>query len=446
MDDTDNVKAKFIDSVGNIVNGNGNSGVTHYIAILPGETITFSGYISSWGGYSGLYDINKNPIQGTFIQSGTITYVPGAFYVRFSGSSAMDTTNLSNYAYSLDDPLIQYEKYAPKIQTKYLPSSLFNRKPIICIGDSIANGIAGKLVSVLTGYNISAENHSVGGESCLDTMARLGAIPYVISPFTIPSDTTPVVVNITSKKGYTYIIDNNTGLVTSEGGDTIINPYGTLPCSIAGVEGTLTFTRNSNSTGLQSCSFTRAIAGSEVVVSRYTDIKPLWFTKDATVVCFMGTNGGWKTTNGPDYSSATLADADNLVSFYKKIRDFIRPNNYIFLGFYETSITTQLQITERKAWWDYFEDKMSVEFGQHYIPIRKYFMTSGWKDAGFSQLTAGDIDAIKQERIPLCVRSAQTLDQVHLNTNASIAAANKVLELLYYFSVIDSLIKIPLES
>jgi len=310
------------------------------------------------------------------------------------------------------------------------------------IGDSIGNQIGSKLRSItpIDGHRVIDD--AIGGESCLDTLARLGAVPYVVKPFTIAADTSEVTVEISSLQSYKYEYDTDTGEITSEGGDTRIYPFGTMNCEIAGVKGRFSFTRNS-STLVSDVTFRRDVVGDAIEITQPTIVIPTDSDRNVILVDFMGTNTGWKidTSNAPS-TLATLKDADNLVNQYRKIADWIRPtsNDFVFLGFYMTGIVGNLGWQKAKEWFEYFENEMRKEFGLNYIPVREYLMTYGWKDAGVI-LTADDITDINQGKVPRSVLS----DDVHLTNAASIALTNKVLDRLHELGIINKIDKIPME-
>ena len=83
-------------------------------------------------------------------------------------------------------------------------------KNIVMIGDSIANQFAGVIAENNGDIGYNFMNKCIGGESTLDTMARLGAIPYtVLPPFTIPADTSnsEEVLNNIKERVNDYIIE-----------------------------------------------------------------------------------------------------------------------------------------------------------------------------------------------------------------------------------------------
>ncbi|NDW19797.1 hypothetical protein D0T53_12895 [Dysgonomonas sp. 216] len=440
----------YIDANGNVrvYAGNNNGGVTCLIPIFESETLVFPSYVKSLGtqqNYSALYDKYGNYIQGTAIQSNTLSWVEGAVYARFSGVWNLGVNTNTYYCYEISNPIQAWVPYAEYISPDDLPSAelTLNTKPIVMVGDSIAQGIAGRLNTIKPIAGREFYSYSVGGETCLDTLARVGCIPYVAKPFTIPADTSRVNIELCSSKGYGYEIDSSTGLVTNEGGDTLINAYGTLNCTINGIAGLIRFTRNASNTALESATFERLISGESAIIDKPAIVATSYIPRNSVVLCVMGTNQGWKVENGVR-TPATIEDADNLVNYYKKLAEWGRPtnNDFVFLGFYETSITNHLILSERISWWNYFEGEMKKAFGLRYITLREYLITEGWKDAGITSLTTDDIAAINQYRIPLSIRASANLNEVHLSTNGYTAVANKILLRLQELGIINNVNKI----
>jgi hypothetical protein len=433
----DNRQTVILNNAGVIIGGNGNSGVSGYVRIKPNETLVYPGYISTYSGYSGLYDIDKNPIAGTFVQSGTLTWIEGAYYARFSGPATLNnkTSLNSNYVYEINAPINVAVPYTTTIPTTYLADTAsLDTIDIEVNGDSISSFFGGEFVSLspLEGRNII--NNGIGGENVLDTTGRLGAIPYVVAPFTIPaSNTESVDVKLMSSHNYKWNINATTGLVESEGGFQLINPFGTMNCEINGVIGQLTFVR-ADTGAPQSFKFKRQTAGTAVVIPRTTFVKPTGRERKRVYVNFMGTNGGWglNTLANP---CSTLADADNLVAIHKMVADWIRPtgNDFVFLGFYMTA-TVSCASVGHKAWFEYFEAQMTKEFGVRYIPIRQYLMTEGWKDAGITSLSEADIALVAAGKVPNVLLS----DGTHPTIPTRRVMVNLILKRLYMIGVLKN--------
>ena len=341
------------------------------------------------------------------------------------------------------------EKYN-LIDFKLIPKSLNvdkENKNVIMIGDSIANQFAGVICENNGNSEYNFINKCIGGETTLDTMARLGAIPYtILPPFTIPADTsnsdTPTLVSslfvdvdfhetngsATWKNGY---LSNYSA--TPQG----INPYSSLKCEIAGIKGTLYFTRNVGSTY-----FKRDTAGEAVTIDRPTNVIPIdtsSYDKNAVYTCFMGTNEGWCNRFFEKDRSRLVAgksDAELLFSYYKLIAQYIKTNNFLFMGFYMCAFLDQQEANSRQEFWDYFEELMSKEFGNKYFSVRKYLREIGYVDASVT-LVAQDIQDIKDGKIPITASTGDA-NGVHVTGRMAACVGNEILKRLKSLGYINS--------
>lgn len=353
---------------------------------------------------------------------------------------------------NLYNDLGNLEKY-PIVNFKTIPSDLEEKlnsdnKNVVMIGDSIANQFASSICADNGDSEYNFQNKCVGGESTLDTMARLGAIPYmVLPPFTIPSDTTNSgEVNLVSSLFLDVEFDDSTAKPTWKNGYVSdysatpqgINPYSELKCEIAGVRGTLYFKRNTGTTTY----FKRNEPGNAVVIDRPTEVYPIGtsaYDKDAVYTCFMGTNEGWCNRGfekDRTHRTAGKTDAELLVSYYKKIAQYINTNKFLFMGFYMCAFLDQTTADKRIEWWEYFEELMSKEFGNKYFSVRKYLREIGYKDANV-QLTAQDLQDIKDGKIPI-IASTGASDGVHVTGRISACVANEILKRLKGLGYINS--------
>ena len=343
------------------------------------------------------------------------------------------------------------EEY-PLVNFKVIPSNLENmlekeNKNIVMIGDSIANQFAGAITDNNGNSEYNFMNKCIGGETTLDTMARLGAIPYtVLPPFTIPSDTSnSEEVNIVSSLFLDVEFNEVTAKPTWKNGylsnysanENGLNPYSALKCEIAGVKGTLYFKRSVGSTY-----FKRDIAGEQVVIDRPTEVIPIEtsaYDKDAVYTCFMGTNEGWCNRffeQDRTQATANKKDAELLFSYYKRISQYINTNKFLFMGFYMCAFLDQQTSDKRIEFWDYFEELMSKEFGNNYFSVRKYLREIGYKDANI-QLTSQDLQDIKDGKIPI-IASTGAIDGVHVTSRVAACVGNEILKRLKGLGYISS--------
>lgn len=343
------------------------------------------------------------------------------------------------------------EEY-PLVNFKVIPNNLEDmlskeNKNIVMIGDSIANQFAGVIRENNGDSEYDFMNKCIGGESTLDTMARLGAIPYtILPPFTIPSDTSDSEeANIISSLFLDVEFDEVTAKPTWRNGYLSnysanangINPYSALKCEIAGVKGTMYFTRSAGKTY-----FKRDEAGQEIVIDRPTEVIPTGtsaYDKDAVYTCFMGTNEGWCNRffeKDRTQATANKKDAELLFGYYKRISQYINTNKFLFMGFYMCAFLDQQTADKRIEFWDYFEELMSKEFGNNYFSVRKYLREIGYKDANV-QLTSQDLQDIKDGKIPI-IASTGAINGVHVTSRISACVGNEILKRLKRLGYINS--------
>lgn len=243
---------------------------------------------------------------------------------------------------------------------------------IVCIGDSLTAGTGGPGISYPDYLSkrlsedrlyIPVRNMGVGGESTATIAARMGAIPFRTSAFTIPADTTSVELTFLKEEGRKLEAHADVGI---------------SPCMIAGVEGRMTIENNE-------CYFTRNEAGDAVAVPEGSQVQTYAQTAftDGIYIVFMGENGGFR-------------DIDDLVVQQKAILQLQEKNSdkYLILGM--TSGTA----AERRE----LEARMQEEYGERYINLREYLSSQGPYDAKVT-LSDTDLDEMKDGRIPDCLLS-----------------------------------------
>lgn len=300
---------------------------------------------------------------------------------------------------SVDSIQKEYEKDLATIE-EYMPG-------IVCWGDAITEGTASSVSypSILSNYintyicdvynfadsipnakdygyldwkkytvSIPVINMGTGEENSGTILGRSGAAPFVVSAdFTIPENTEPVNISITTADGY------KANPLSS--GDLGMNPV-----TINGVEGTLE--RHVTAGAWVSYTFARTEAGASIVVEKGSEVIPACIDlyKDYIHVVCIGTYDEYET------------DAEKLVENTKKLLDRQTKNNdrYIVLGLYY-----------KNGMWingDDIDDAMSHAFGNHYINVRKYLCTDALKDADITP-TEKDNENIRYGGIPDSFRS-----------------------------------------
>lgn len=340
---------------------------------------------------------------------------------------------------NINNKLENIEKNIKTITSKY-------KSKITFIGDSIGNQICGQIKNNNFTNEVEVINACSGGETVLDTLGKKGIYPYFVLPFTIPASGQSSEIDIVHGLFLKTDFNSETGAPKWSNGyysnysSTGINPYDKLECSINNIEGTLYFARTHTTNY-----FVRKTDGEEITLDRPYPVIPLNpLDRDTAVICFMGTNGGWDSRfiqGITEKGTATKEDADFLVNLYKYIVDWIRPvnNDYLFLGFYATASVDQVNAETRIKWWDYFERRMTEEFGYHYLSIRKYLRERAYKDVGISLIDT-DIYNINEGRIPY-VASTGDINQVHLTTNMCKAVTNQIFKRLKELNIIEDYIK-----
>lgn len=274
--------------------------------------------------------------------------------------------------------------------------SKINGKVIVsCWGDSLTRGVGvGSSYSkafpyVLYGLLDGREviNCGVGGENTVNIASRQGGLPNIVKPFTIPADTNKLEIELTN------IYGDSAGILLQGGSalDPITVKYVMTaqinPCSINGVEGTLTYENGKYY-------FSRSEKGESVIVSRPTTLitYAMKSMRDNINIIWLGTNGGFSTSS-------------ELIEYIDAMIDYMTPINkkYIVFGIHHLVST----VTET---FEMIEKNMTLHFGRHYINQRKYMLEYGLSDAGITP-TVEDTTAISQGKIP----PSLLYDDVHYN-------------------------------
>lgn len=287
-----------------------------------------------------------------------------------------------------------YPLVVNKIETINI-SKINGKETVNCWGDSLTRGVGvGSsyskafpyvLYGLLDGRKVI--NCGVGGENTINIASRQGGLPNIVKPFTIPADTNKVEIELTN------IYGDSAGILLQGGSalDPITDKYVMTaqinPCSINGVEGTLTYENGKYY-------FSRSENGESVIVSRPTTLitYAMKSMRDNINIIWLGTNGGFSTSS-------------ELIEYIDAMIDYMTPINkkYIVFGIHHLVST----VTET---FEMIEKNMTLHFGRHYINQRKYMLEYGLSDAGITP-TVEDTTAISQGKIP----SSLLYDDVHYN-------------------------------
>nr|DAZ48838.1 MAG TPA: rhamnogalacturan/acetylesterase-like protein [Caudoviricetes sp.] len=291
-------------------------------------------------------------------------------------------------------PTQTYPLVVNKIETINI-SKINGKETVNCWGDSLIRGVGvGDSYSKAFPYVLhglldgrKVINCGVGGENTINIASRQGGLPNIVKPFTIPANASKVEIELTN------IYGDSTGILL-QGGSALDPTTGKYvmtaqinPCSINGVEGTLTYENGKYY-------FSRSENGESVIVSRPTPLitYAMKSMRDNINIIWIGTNGGFTTSA-------------ELIECIEAMIDYMSPINkkYIVIGVHHLVST----VTET---FETIEKNMSIHFGRHFINQRKYMLEYGLSDARITP-TAEDITAISQGKIP----PSLLYDDVHYN-------------------------------
>ena len=338
--------------------------------------------------------------DGQVVESQKMNVAPNTYIITniFIPNNGVDI--YLNYFPTTNRPLI-----VKKIDI-YADSVINGSENVCCWGDSLTRGVGvGDSYSkafpyVLYGLLDGREviNCGVGGENSVAIASRQGALPNIVQPFTIPSDTTATEVTIKN------IYGGECGILLQGGSalDPITGEYVMTaqinPCTIDGVEGTLTYTSGKYY-------FARAKNGSSVTVTRPTVLitSAMKKLRNNISVIWIGTNGGYTTSA-------------ELISNIRAMIDYMKPmsKKYIIIGIHYLVSAVKETFTE-------VEKAMTLAFGRNYINEREYVVNYGLSDANIIP-TEADTTAIAQGKIP----PSLLYDEVHFNAKGYEIIANIV--------------------
>lgn len=214
------------------------------------------------------------------------------------------------------------------------------------------------------------KNEAVSGEFTTSTSARQGGNAISVGAFTIPSDTTPTLITMTSDDGQTF----SSSPVFSCGGSF-------NPCLIGDVEGTI----SQAGTTPQTYNFTRLASGDSVsvedgaiVTSKNDDA---FNNANNVMIVELGNNAGWN--NGSTIEPSVLLNQAKLMVEHFTSKGGTK---YIIFGPFSGQF---LRDESNIALVKQYETLASEEFGDHFISIRQYLIDNGLED---NSLTASALD------------------------------------------------------
>lgn len=291
-------------------------------------------------------------------------------------------------------PTKTYPLVVKKIETINI-SKINGKEDVSCWGNSLTRGVGvGEsyskafpyvLYELLDGRKVI--NCGVGGENTITVASRQGALPNIVKPFIIPTDTSKTEIKITDIYGEPTGILKQGGSALDPITQQYVNTSQINPCTIQNIVGTLTYESGKYY-------FSRSENGETVNVTRPVPLITYSMSalRDNINIIWLGTNGGFTT-------------ATELIETIRTMVDYMKPiyKKYIVIGIHHLVSTVN-------ETFDTLEKSMTTAFGRHYINERKYMLEYGLLDAGITP-TEEDTSAISQGKIP----PSLLYDDVHYN-------------------------------
>ncbi|MFT3982804.1 MAG: hypothetical protein QM697_02760 [Lachnospiraceae bacterium] len=269
-------------------------------------------------------------------------------------------------------PSMENEQPVEEIRNEDIVSSELPR--ILCWGDSLTEGTGGEGVTYpdtlakLSGAEVL--NYGVYAELASCIAARQGGNPmHIKETVTIPAAIEPVEIGLENAK------DNPEMLL-------VFGEAGINPCSISGIEGTLSI---DSQTGIRY--FTRGAAGEAVTVESRS---PVLFhamrdkREDDILVIFSGTNDSPDTSNIRD-----------VIAYQRAMIDYAGTENYVIIGMTRKKYMPQIEAVNQL---------LAEEYGEHFLDVRTYLLQNGLQEAGVTA-TEQDREDLKNGEIPASLRS-----------------------------------------
>lgn len=275
-------------------------------------------------------------------------------------------------------------------------------KIVGCLGDSLTGGGVNMgnyetTLQALLGGGYMVQNWGVGGEFPCTIMARLGISIITSSSYTLPAN--PQSSVLIGGNGVMMIRqDGDNGVAPlQQGSSSMVNP-----CYVQGIECTMTVSNwkyylHRNNQGDRDVT----IPKNEPILMNTGK----GMGKNNISIVWMGENG----------MSQTTSYADKLLGWYKDVRKQLPNDKFIFIGLHKFN----------KQVGEYFEDKMSEEFGNKFFNIRTYCCTNMLYDAGITP-TSEDIEDMENG---ICPASALS-DGTHFKPATNVCIGTKLYQLI----------------
>lgn len=354
-----------------------------HLAVHKGEKFMLRH--ASTGGYSGLaWAIFSG---GVAVQQSSRQEQANTVFADSFIEVQQDGTLWVNNFRTIDDE--NCELY--RLSDSELDANLGTKAIVIC-GDSTAQGLGESLEGSMLNTPRRIFRMGVGSENVFATAARMGAIPCLVMPVTIPATATAVEVQVTPrilfKQGYGTDGVPSTPAPQNQFTCPMFVQTNHFYCSIAGVEGDLYTSTTDDKTY-----FLRSSAGSAVTLKEPTEIVPqkVQRVRSSLLVCLMGTNGGYL-----NYNASYVADNDlrgnqtdeqraaNLFDVMKRMFSYMA-GEMIVIGFFCGDLPTYYT----KAFYEKYESLCEHEFGERFINARLWLKDYCWKEMGLT-LTSAD--------------------------------------------------------
>jgi len=265
-------------------------------------------------------------------------------------------------------------------------------KAIVLCGDSTSQGLGEALEGSMLKNPRRIYRMGVGSENVMATAARMGAIPCMVMPVTIPAAATAVQVSTTPrilfKQGYGSDGVPTTPTVQNAFVSPMFVETAHFYCSIAGVDGDLYTNATDGYTY-----FLRSSAGSAVTLKEPTEVVPLKVqrVRNSLLVCLMGTNGGYLNYNADYVADNDLRGdqtdeqrAQNLFDVMKRMFAYMG-GEMVVIGFFCGELPTYYT----KAFYEKYESLCEHEFGERFINARLWLKDYAWQEMGLT-LTSTD--------------------------------------------------------
>lgn len=288
-----------------------------------------------------------------------------------------------------------------KARIDAIENKIFKDKNITTLGDSLTAGTGGNgttygtvLSSQLTsgGYSYNVINLGGGGERCNSIISRVGAVPIMLEPFTLPADTSTVQVNFHINDGEALSFH--------------AMMRGVNPCYVNGIECTLSLSgtsyllqRNVAGTSTQ---FIRPIP---LVTYAYKN-----YRNSEIAVVWMGTNNG-------DYT------VDQIIQKQQLFVDNLKTDKYVIIGLTAKNVFSDIAN---------YNIAMAKRWGNRFLDIRDYILGFGLAEAGITPTTA-DTTAIANGQMP----PSLLYDETHFNAQGYTVIGNALYRKLYHLGYLE---------